>query len=93
MKHAEANKVDVMLEHGKEDVVLIVEDNGAGFDVIAAERRSKKSNRLGLVGMRERAALLGGTLQIESARLKGTTVIARVPARMEENTVRSHRKK
>jgi len=93
VKHADAKKVDVMLEYGKEDVVLIIEDNGTGFDVKAAERRSKRSNRLGLVGMRERAALLGGTLQIESARLKGSTVIARVPARVEENKPRSQRKK
>jgi PAS domain S-box-containing protein len=93
VKHAKASKVDVMLEYGKENVVLIVEDNGAGFDVKAAERRARKANRLGLVGMRERAALLGGTLQIESARLKGTTVMARVPIPLEEEKPRGRAKK
>jgi PAS domain S-box-containing protein len=82
VKHAKASKADVMLEYGQESVVLVIEDNGQGFDVKAAERTSKKSKRLGLVGMRERAALLGGTLEIESARLKGTTVIARIPVRI-----------
>jgi glucose-6-phosphate-specific signal transduction histidine kinase len=43
--------------------------------------------------MHERAALLGGTLEIESARLKGTTVIARMPMRFEENQSRAQREK
>jgi two-component system sensor histidine kinase NreB len=93
MKHAKADKVDVMLEYGKETVVLVVEDNGVGFDVKAAQRRVKRGERLGLVGMHERAALLGGTLEIESARLKGTTVIARMPMRFEENQSRAQREK
>jgi len=93
VKHAKASKVDVMLEYGKNVVVLIIEDNGTGFDIKAAERRVKRTNRLGLIGMRERAALLGGTLQIESTRLKGTTVMARVPVQVDEDGTRSQRKK
>jgi two-component system CheB/CheR fusion protein len=83
VKHAKASKADVMLEIGKQDVVLIVEDNGQGLDTKAARRRTKKG-KLGLVGMQERAALLGGTLEIESERLRGTTIIARVPIRFAE---------
>jgi signal transduction histidine kinase len=88
VKHAKASKVDVMLEYGKDTVVLIIEDNGSGFDLKAAERRAKRANRLGLVGMRERAALLGGSLQIESARLKGTVVMARVPVTVEVSGIK-----
>ena len=79
-KHAKANKVDVMLEYGKEYVVLMIEDSGVGFDQKAISRGNNKGH-LGIMGMRERAALLGGKLEIETARSKGTTVIARVPIR------------
>jgi signal transduction histidine kinase len=52
-----------------------VEDDGPGFDVAAARRRG----RLGLVGMAERAALCGGTVEIESQPGGGTTVYLRIP--------------
>jgi signal transduction histidine kinase len=80
LKHAKATKVDVLLEFGKSDVVLVIEDNGIGFNPEARSKPKDSGQGLGLIGMRERAALLGGTLQIESARHKGTTIIARVPA-------------
>ncbi|MBX9585445.1 MAG: hypothetical protein K2X87_34495, partial [Gemmataceae bacterium] len=53
---------------------VAVEDDGAGFDPNAGP-----GGRLGLAGMRERAALLGGALEVESAPGCGTTVIARIP--------------
>jgi len=85
LKHAKAvGKVGVMLEIGKNDVVLVVEDDGVGFDPKPKARTSKKGKGLGLIGMLERAALLGGTVEIESKPGKGTTVIARVPVRSVE---------
>lgn len=81
LKHARASKADVMLEYSKQDVVLVVEDNGAGFVPNKKVRGTNRGRGLGLIGMRERAALLGGVVEIESSRGKGTTVIARVPAR------------
>jgi two-component system CheB/CheR fusion protein len=78
LKHAKANKVDVMLEFGKRDLVLMIEDNGRGFDQKAVSNGKKKGG-LGLIGMRERATMLGGALEIETARSKGTTIIVRVP--------------
>jgi two-component system CheB/CheR fusion protein len=75
-KHARASRVDVLLEHRDGHVVLIVEDDGAGFN--PAEREAAQEG-LGLLGMRERAALVGGTLEIESAPDEGTTIFARVP--------------
>jgi PAS domain S-box-containing protein len=72
-KHARADHVDVVLERGAGHVSLIVEDNGVGFDPDAAA----VGQRLGLVGMRERAALVGAALEIESAPGRGTTVIVR----------------
>ena len=79
VKHAKAKKVSVLLEFNRGEAVLVVEDDGRGFNPNARTRRTDSGMGLGLIGMRERAALFGGKLEIESARGKGTTVIARVP--------------
>jgi signal transduction histidine kinase len=75
-KHARANHVDVVLERSAESMSVIIEDNGVGFDVANAEAAGRG---LGLIGMRERAALVGAELQIESTPGRGTTVIVRAP--------------
>ncbi len=75
-KHAKCSRVDVLLERHDHTAVLIVEDDGVGFD---AERLQKGSDRWGLIGMRERAALIGGTIEIESGPKKGATIFVRVP--------------
>ncbi|PYS47332.1 MAG: ATPase, partial [Acidobacteria bacterium] len=75
-RHARATRVDVLLERRDHSVVLIVEDDGAGFNV---EEKADSHEGLGLLGMRERAVLVGGTLEIESAPNAGTTIFARVP--------------
>jgi PAS domain S-box-containing protein len=76
-KHARANHVDIVLERSGEHLSLIIEDNGIGFDPAREEARERG---FGLVGMRERASLVGAELQIESAPGQGTTVILRTPA-------------
>jgi len=75
-RHAAATQVKVSLETKKGMVTLAVADNGRGFDLqeIAA------SECLGLVGMRERAGLLGGSLEIRSRPGKGTKVCFKLPA-------------
>jgi signal transduction histidine kinase len=74
VKHAHARRVDVILEHRDGTVVLVIEDDGVGFDPADHELAARG---LGLVGMRERAGLLGATLDLESAPGKGTTVFLR----------------
>jgi two-component system, chemotaxis family, CheB/CheR fusion protein len=76
-KHAQASQVAIILERRNDHAVLIIEDNGKGYDLKSIPPGSRK--RMGLVGMRERAALIGGTLEIESEPGKGTTVFARTP--------------
>jgi PAS domain S-box-containing protein len=76
-KHARADHVDVVLERGSGYVSLIVEDNGIGFDASGVETVGEG---LGLIGMRERAALVGADLQIESTPGVGTSVIVRARA-------------
>jgi PAS domain S-box-containing protein len=74
-KHARASNVDVILERRADHVLLIVEDNGVGFD---ASRLEEESQGFGLLGMHERAALVGATLEIESAAGGGTTILVRM---------------
>ena len=78
-KHARASHVDVILERRGSKVVLIIEDDGTGFDAAKAAENTD-SKELGLSGMRERATLVGGTLDVETTPGKGTTVFVRVPA-------------
>lgn len=77
-KHARAQCASVTLTQREGCLVLLVEDDGCGFDV-ADTRSSRRKDHLGLVGMEERAALLGGSVRIESAAGKGTTVVAEIP--------------
>jgi signal transduction histidine kinase len=73
VRHAQARRVTVVLEPGR----LIVADDGRGFDPAAP----LDDVRFGLTGMRERARIIGATLEIESAAGKGTTVRLTVPER------------
>jgi signal transduction histidine kinase len=76
-KHAAARRVSVILERRKDSLVMLVEDDGRGFDPANIERTGRPS--LGLTGMRERATMIGGSVEVESAPGKGTTVFVRVP--------------
>jgi PAS domain S-box-containing protein len=73
-KHARARSLGVVLEWRGSTVSLVVEDDGVGF-----EPSQVSGKMIGLVGMRERAAVVGGTLEIEPTAGGGTTVISRVP--------------
>ncbi len=74
-RHAQATRVDVLLEQRDGQIVTIVEDDGVGFETRAA----MLSGRLGLFGIRERAEMLGGTVTIESSIGVGTTVSVEIP--------------
>jgi PAS domain S-box-containing protein len=76
-KHARAEHVDILLERRADHVMLIIEDDGLGFDPAAAEGTGQG---FGLLGMQERAGLIGATLEIESSAGKGTTVLVRMAA-------------
>ena len=79
MRHAQAENVGVLLEVRDTSAILIVEDDGMGFDVSEAMGSHVHEGNLGLYGMRERAALVGGTLAIESVPGEGTSVFAQIP--------------
>jgi PAS domain S-box-containing protein len=74
VRHAEATRVDVLVEKRGDRVSLVVEDDGVGFTPSSAPH----GEHLGLLGVRERAEELGGTLTIESAPGAGTTLVVEV---------------
>jgi PAS domain S-box-containing protein len=74
-RHAKATRADVVLHKQRDRLVLLIRDNGRGFD--PADPSLLKS--LGLLGMRERAAVLGGQVNVSSAPGKGTSVTAWIP--------------
>ena len=72
-KHAAASRVIVRVRDGDHAIEVLVHDDGAGFDP------HRRSSGFGLVGMRERLALVHGTLEIETAPGGGTTLRASIP--------------
>ncbi|PTR04639.1 histidine kinase/DNA gyrase B/HSP90-like ATPase, partial [Nitrosospira sp. Nsp5] len=79
-RHAAASHVEIILSQEAGDLLIEVRDNGKGFNATAAAR--KKS--FGLVGMRERAAVLGGSIDIASLPRQGTVVKLRLPVKVCE---------
>jgi two-component system, NarL family, sensor histidine kinase DevS len=77
VKHAGAGHVRVVLSRGEGAVTAVIEDDGRGFD----EVEDGSDDGVGLVGMRERIALLDGRVEVESRPGLGTTIVAEVPVR------------
>jgi signal transduction histidine kinase len=77
-KHADATHVTVMLERRDGELVLLVADDGQGFDAVETAGQSMTGG-LGLTSMKERAALAGGSLMVESGVGRGTTLSVRLP--------------
>jgi PAS domain S-box-containing protein len=73
-RHAKASLVDVTLRREASGYVMKVKDNGSGFDA-----SKRKADSFGLVGIRERALILGGSVDIDSHPGKGTEIVVRIP--------------
>ena len=80
-RHAGAKKIAVRLRINGEHLELAVEDDGCGFDQEAVRRRPANRSSMGLISMKERAALAGGSFGIESTDGGGTRVLAVFPLR------------
>jgi signal transduction histidine kinase len=78
-KHSGATRASIKLSFEKDNIELVVEDNGSGFAVPAGYEGMTGEGKLGLVGMQERVQLLGGTISIQSQPGMGTTLRVRVP--------------
>jgi PAS domain S-box-containing protein len=76
VRHASATRVDLLVERRADRVLVVVEDDGVGFEPTTVQG----GDHFGLLGMRERAEALGGTLTVESSPGKGTTIVVEVPS-------------
>jgi len=83
-RHARASAVSVLVEQRRDQVIAVIEDDGVGFDA----RHNQRRPCLGLVGIRERAELLGGSLTVETEPGRGTSLFVRIPLlqRLEDVT-------
>ena len=79
IRHALAHAVEVQLSAVNGTLELVVRDDGRGFDVAAAKKRAAYGGSQGLLSMQERVALVGGEIDIQSARGRGTEIRVRLP--------------
>ncbi|HVA55912.1 MAG TPA: PAS domain S-box protein [Gammaproteobacteria bacterium] len=79
LRHAQAQKVQVGLQQADGKLVLVIQDDGLGFDVKAARRSALEGKSMGLLGMEERIRLAGGVLEISSNPGRGTVVRVVLP--------------
>jgi signal transduction histidine kinase len=81
LRHSKATLVTTVFAEFENQFTLKIEDNGIGFD----ENENKKIRTLGLLGMKERALMIGGTLTIKSTPNKGTILILQIPKNNIQN--------
>jgi protein-histidine pros-kinase len=77
-KHAEARRIRVVLRCRRQELILLVEDDGRGFDAT-----TRRPGQYGLLGMRERAQLVGGRLEIAGRLGQGARIVLHLPLRRE----------
>jgi signal transduction histidine kinase len=83
VRHAKAHFVEIDLSQDVDALVLCVKDDGCGFDVAAMRKRALAGGSMGMLGMQERAALIGGQLDIASAPGQGSRVRLSCPLRTQ----------
>ncbi len=83
-KHSKASTADLNLTEKGNALFLTISDDGAGFDLDTYPKMMAVEKHFGLMNMRERTEMLGGTFQIDSSRGNGTTVNVSVPLRAKD---------
>ena len=78
-KHAQASRINITVKSDSNNVKMTITDNGKGFSAPRLTGDLAREGKLGILGMEERARLIGGNLQIKSEPGKGTTVLAKAP--------------
>jgi signal transduction histidine kinase len=86
VRHAQARQVHMTLQREDDALVLSVQDDGGGFDLAAMRARAAAGGSLGVLGMEERAMLIGAELLIESVPGQGSRLRLRCPLRAQEET-------
>ncbi|KJS87187.1 MAG: hypothetical protein JM58_05120 [Peptococcaceae bacterium BICA1-8] len=78
-KYARANQINISFQKQQDNLLVMIEDDGLGFDPSLINSYKNNPNKLGIFGMKERAALIGGTLIIDTTVGDGVTILLRVP--------------
>jgi signal transduction histidine kinase len=86
-KHAKAQNMWLNLEIKGGYIIASAQDDGKGFDVKAMEANPERRHSLGMTNMRERAALVNGTVQVDSVPGRGTIIILKIPLNEENTTI------
>jgi len=79
VRHSQANRADLHVSFGEKEIKLEVSDNGVGFDMPKSPTDFAPNGHFGLLGMRERADLIGGRLEVQSEAGRGTRLSIRLP--------------
>lgn len=87
VRHSGARSVQICLCRNEKEIQLKVEDDGHGFDVLRVSEDALRSQQWGLLGMQERAELVGGQVSVESQPGKGTRLDVRAPLRLAGEVV------
>ncbi len=91
-KHAHAKIVKLMLRFTGNSIVMVIEDDGKGFDLKTTKTEKKSRHGFGLTNMRERVLFLDGHYELESTPGRGTKIEVRVPLKVETQSARSKKK-
>ena len=78
-RHAQAKKVKIRIEHKNKTVSVSIEDSGIGFNPDLVTSKTTLVNGIGLLGMRERVGLLGGSFSVRSREGQGTSIFVKLP--------------
>ncbi|WP_239454444.1 sensor histidine kinase [Bacillus suaedaesalsae] len=79
VKHAKATKVEVLLSHQKEHILLKIKDNGVGFSLLEAMKKAQREPHFGIIQMNDAVEKIGASLQIDSKQEAGTEISVVVP--------------
>jgi signal transduction histidine kinase len=80
VRHADATEVSISVTRAREALVVAVRDNGRGIDATPDPDAKPQGRGFGLVDIAHRAEILGGTIEINSGRSLGTTIVLTLPA-------------
>ena len=83
LRHAQATKIRVTLREDADGLLLVIEDDGVGFDREAVAERAKRGEHLGLLGMTERVRSAGGVIVLDSRPGRGSRIEVRLPLESE----------
>lgn len=79
VQHGQSRSIDVLLQRKEQAILAVIEDDGRGFDASDWREECLREERLGLLSIEERAALLGGSLKVESRPGAGTSLFVEIP--------------